>query len=51
MPKSKQVGHEYYSNYETCRNRMFDDYDPWGLQVEDVHLSWRDALLDDDEED
>lgn len=50
MPKSKQVGHEYYCNYETCRNRMFDTYAPCVIQNEDVHLSWRDAFLDDDDD-
>ncbi len=38
MPKSKQTHHEYYANYETCRNRLFDMYDPDEEQNEDVHL-------------
>ena len=40
MAKSKQVNHEYYANYETCRNRMFDMYDPDEEQIEDEHLNW-----------
>lgn len=50
MPKSKQINHEYYCNYETCRNRLFDTFAPNRLQIEDVHLSWRDAFLDDDDD-
>lgn len=38
MAKSKQVHHEYYANYETCRNRLFDMYDPYEEQNEDEHL-------------
>lgn len=49
MAKSKQNNHEYYANYETCRNRLFDDFDPDWLQIEDVHLSWEEAFEDDDE--
>ena len=44
MTKSKQINHEYYANYETCRNRLFDLYDPDELQIEDVHLSYREAF-------
>lgn len=51
MPKSKQVSHEYYCNYETCRNRMFDTYAPSHLQIEDVHLSWKQALEEDEDDD
>lgn len=40
MPKSKQINHEYYANYETCRNRWFDEWDPDDLQIEDEHLSY-----------
>lgn len=46
MAKSKQNSHEYYANYETCRNRLFDTFDPDGIQNEDVHLSYRNALVD-----
>lgn len=35
----KNTPHEYYANYETCRNRWFDDYEPDELQNEDIHLS------------
>ena len=49
MAKSKQVNHEYYANYETCRNRLFDMFDPDWLQIEDAHLSWEEAFEDDDE--
>ncbi|MBQ2804809.1 MAG: hypothetical protein IJD18_01300 [Clostridia bacterium] len=47
MPKSKQNNHEYYANYETCRNRMFDlcDMDD---QIEDFHLDFASAFLGDD---
>lgn len=38
MTKSKQNNHEYYQNYETSRNRLFDLYDPDSLQNEDAHL-------------
>lgn len=38
MAKSKQVNHEYYANYETCRNRLFDLWDPDEEQNEDEHL-------------
>lgn len=38
MAKSKQNSHEYYANYETCRNRYFDTFDPHRLQNEDEHL-------------
>ena len=44
MPKSEQIGHEYYANYETCRNRVFDLYDPDELQNEDVNLSYKNAF-------
>ena len=47
MTKSKQINHEYYANYETCRNRLFDDFDPDELQIEDEHLSYGEALADD----
>ena len=40
MAKSKQNNHEYYANFETCRNRMFDMYDPDEEQIEDEHLNW-----------
>lgn len=50
MPKSKQIDHEYYCNYETCRNRLFDTFAPNCLQIEDVHLSYRDAFRDDDDD-
>lgn len=46
MAKSKQNSHEYYANYETCRNRLFDTFDPDDIQNEDVHLSYRNALVD-----
>ena len=49
MAKSKQVNHEYYANFETCRNRLFDTFDPDWLQIEDAHLSWEEAFEDDDE--
>ncbi len=53
MAKSRQTHHEYYANYETCRNRMFDMYDPDELQNEDVHLDITQAFLvgEDDEDD
>lgn len=38
MAKSKQNNHEYYANYETCRNRWFNDSDPGYPQNEDFHL-------------
>ena len=44
MAKSRQINHEYYANYETRRNRMFDDWDPDELQNEDVHLSYKEAF-------
>ena len=47
MTKSRQINHEYYANYETCRNRLFDDCDPHELQIEDEHLSYGNALADD----
>ncbi len=47
MAKSKQNNHEYYANYETCRNRLFDTFDPDNLQNEDVHLSYKQALKKD----
>lgn len=47
MTKSRQINHEYYANYETCRNRLFDTFDPDELQIEDVHLSYREALEED----
>lgn len=50
MTKNRQINHEYYANYETCRNRLFDDWDPDELQIEDEHLSYGEALeeyLDD----
>lgn len=37
MTKSKQNNHEYYANYETCRNRLFDEFNP-EVQNEDFHL-------------
>lgn len=46
MAKSKQNSHEYYANYETCRNRLFDTFDPDELQNEDLHLSYKQALED-----
>ena len=49
MAKSKQINHEYYANYETCRTRMFDMFDPDWLQNEDAHLSYEEAFEDDDE--
>ncbi len=49
MAKSKQNNHEYYSMAETCRNRMFDLYDPDELQIEDVHLDYY-SEKDDDED-
>lgn len=39
MTKSEQTNHEYYANYETCRNRYFDDFEPDELQNEDIHLN------------
>lgn len=47
MTKSRQINHEYYANYETCRNRLFDDWDPDELQIEDEHLSYKEALEED----
>lgn len=44
MTKSRQNNHEYYANYETCRNRLFDMYDPDELQNEDEHLSYKEAF-------
>lgn len=44
MAKSKQINHEYYANYETCRNRLFDMNNPDKLQNEDVHLSYKQAF-------
>ncbi len=49
MPKSKQINHEYYANYETCRNRWFDTYAPDQLQMEDYHLSYGEAFDEEDE--
>ena len=49
MAKSKQINHEYYANFETCRNRMFDMFDPDWLQIEDAHLSYEEAFEEDDE--
>ena len=49
MAKSKQINHESYANFETCRNRMFDMFDPDWLQIEDAHLSYEEAFEDDDE--
>ena len=49
MAKSKQNNHEYYANYETCRNRLFDMFGPDWLQIEDAHLSYEEAFEDDDE--
>ncbi len=49
MPKSKQINHEYYANYETCRNRLFDTFNPGQLQNEDVHLSYSNAFDEDDD--
>lgn len=46
MAKSKQNSHEYYANYETCRNRLFDTFEPDDIQNEDIHLSYRNALVD-----
>ena len=40
MAKSKQNNHEYYANAETCRNRLFDTYNPSHLQNEDYHLNY-----------
>lgn len=47
MTKSKQNNHEYYMNYETCRNRMFDNYDPDSIQIEDEHLDLREEYDDE----
>lgn len=47
MTKSKQINHEYYANYETCRNRLFDEFDPEEGQIEDEHLSYGEALAED----
>lgn len=33
---SKQTPHEYYSSYETCRNRWFDLYDE---ELEDIDIT------------
>ncbi|MGN1040431.1 MAG: hypothetical protein ACI4QL_03280 [Candidatus Fimimonas sp.] len=44
MAKSKQTNHEYYANYETCRNRMFDMFDPDEEQNEDEHLNLFEAF-------
>ncbi len=44
MTKSKQTHHEYYSTYETCRNRWFDMYEPDELQTEDEHLNIEQAF-------
>lgn len=44
MTKSKQINHEYYANYETCRNRLFDLNNPSELQNEDIHLSYKNAF-------
>lgn len=44
MTKNRQISHEYYANYETCRNRLFDDWDPDELQNEDEHLSYKEAF-------
>lgn len=49
MTKSRQINHEYYANYETCRNRWFDDFDPEELQNEDEHLSSKEAFEEDDD--
>lgn len=51
MAKSKQNNHEYYANYETCRNRMFDMYDPDELQIEDEHLNWLQDIEKGDQDD
>ncbi|MCM1194685.1 MAG: hypothetical protein NC332_01990 [Firmicutes bacterium] len=48
MTKSRQINHEYYANYETCRNRWFDEFDHDELQIEDEHLSYKEALEEDD---
>lgn len=40
MAKSKQNNHEYYANAETCRNRLFDTFNPSHLQNEDYHLNY-----------
>lgn len=49
MTKSRQINHEYYANYETCRNRWFDEFDPEELQNEDEHLSYKEAFEEDDD--
>ncbi len=46
MAKSKQNSHEYYANYEPCRNRLFDTFEPDELQNEDIHLSYKQVLED-----
>ena len=50
MPKSKQNNHEYYQNYETCRNRLFDTFAPKKGQIEDYHLNY-DDVFDQEEDD
>lgn len=47
MTKSRQINHEYYANYETCRNRLFDTFDPDEPQNEDYHLSYKEAFEED----
>ena len=39
MAKFRLINHEYYANYETCRNKLFDQFDP-DEQEEDYHLDY-----------
>lgn len=39
MAKFRLINHEYYANYETCRNKLFDEFDP-DEQEEDYHLDY-----------
>lgn len=41
MAKFRLINHEYYANYETCRNKLFDQFDP-DEQEEDYHLDYYD---------
>lgn len=41
MAKFRLINHEYYANYETCRNKLFDEFDP-DEQEEDYHLDYYD---------
>ncbi len=50
VAKSKQNNHEYYSNAETCRNRLFDTYRPKGFQNEDFHLDYYQEEEEEDDE-